>query len=303
MVRILPILGAVALTGASLTSAIAQDRETLGVGRVLTNDAFGDGQDRWRSGGYGISAFRGPGWTGDLPTQPGRIMEYRLRADVIAPDNLADPAPGDRLYAGSWWIGAHTHFQWSGFDVTAGGDLVVTGEQSGIRSIQSRLHDAFSMPRMDVEDHQVEDGIYLHATVEIARDIAFAGGAVRPFVEIQAGARTLARAGVDVTLGQFGQGGLRMRDPVTGQRVAGISGTDAGWSALVGADLAHVESSVFLPEDRGYSVEDTRGRLRAGVNYGFGRSNLFYGLTYLSEQFEGQPDGQVVGSLSLNLRF
>jgi hypothetical protein len=184
-----------------------------------------------------------------------------------------------------------------------GGDLVITGEQSGIRSIQTRIHDALSMPRMDVEDHQIDDGIYLHATVEIARDIAFSGGALRPFMELQAGAETMARAGFDLTLGQFGQGGLRMRDPVTGQRIAGISGEDAGWSAVLGADLAFVESSIFLPTDRGYSVEETRSRVRAGVNYGFGRSNLFYGVTYLSEEFVGQPVGQVVGSLSFNLQF
>jgi hypothetical protein len=299
----LPAFGAVLLICAPLTQAVAQDRETLGIGRAFTNDVLGDRQDRWRSGGYSISAFRGPDWTGELPAQPGQIIEYRLRGDVIAPDNLANPVPGDRLYAGTWWVGAHTHFLWSGFDVSMGGDLVITGEQSGIRSIQTRIHDALSMPRMDVEDHQIDDGIYLHATVEIARDIAFSGGALRPFMELQAGAETMARAGFDLTLGQFGQGGLRMRDPVTGQRIAGISGEDAGWSAVLGADLAFVESSIFLPTDRGYSVEETRSRVRAGVNYGFGRSNLFYGVTYLSEEFVGQPVGQVVGSLSFNLQF
>jgi len=272
--------------------------------RLFTNDTIADRQDRWRTGGYGVSAFRGESWSGALPPQPFELMEYRFRGEVMAPDNLANPAPGDRLYAGSLWVGAHTHLDWYGFEVTAGADLVVTGEQTGIRRLQSSIHDWFSMPRMDVEGHQVENGFYLHGTAELANSIVLAWGEMRPFVELQAGAETLARAGVDLTFGALGQGGLRTRDPVTGQRVAGISGSnDGGWSMLLGADIAHVERSIFLPESRGYTVEPTRHRLRAGVNYGFGASNLFYGVTYMSEEFTAQPEGQLVGSLSLVLQF
>ena len=97
---------------------------------------------------------------------------------------------------------------------------------------------------------------------------------------------------------------MRSREPITGQRIAGIVDAEAsGWSFLLGGDVAHVESSIFLPESRGYTVETARHRLRAGVNYGFGSSNMFYGVTYLSEEFVGQPEGQLVGSLSVDLRF
>ncbi len=83
---------------------------------------------------------------------------------------------------------------------------------------------------------------------------------------------------------------MRSRDPITGQRIAGIVDAEAsGWSFLIGGDVAHVDSSIFLPESRGYMVEAT--------------SNFFYGVTYMSEEFVGQPEGQLVGSLSLNLRF
>lgn len=292
---------------ASVISAPAlaeENRQSLGVARLFSNDTIADRKDRWRTGGYGVSMFRGTAWSGALPARPFAVMEYRLRGEVMAPDNLRRPAPGDRLYAGSLWVGAHTHLAWRGFDVTAGADIVVTGEQTGIRRLQSAIHDWLSMPRMDIENYQVANGVYLHGTVELAQPFDLGRGEIRPFLEIQAGVETLARAGFDLTIGSLGQGGLRTRDPITGQRIAGIVGDDrGGWSFLLGADATRVQRSVFLPQSRGYAVAPTRYRLRAGVNYGFGASNLFYGITHLSEEFVGQPEGQFVGSLSLVTRF
>lgn len=302
--RLVGAIGVLAALGPA--AAMAQEgRQTLGFARLFSNDTLADRQDRWRTGGYAISAFRGESWSGSLPGQAFALMEYRFRGEVMAPDNLARPAPGDRLYAGSLWAGAHTHLDWRGLEVTAGADLVVTGEQSGIRRLQSQIHDWFSMPRMNVAGHQVENGIYLHGTVELAHGAALGWGEIRPFVEVQAGVETLARIGADLTIGSMGQGGLRARDPITGQRIAAITGMEdqGGWSFLLGADIARVEHSVFLPASRGYRVEPQRQRLRAGVNYGFGTNNIFYGVTYMSEEFVGQPEGQLVGSLSVGLRF
>lgn len=286
--------------------AQAQDaREALGVTRLFTNDTLADRHDRWRTGAFAVSVFRGPAWTGSLPAQPFSVMEYRFRGEAIAPDNLSTPAPGDRLYAGTWWLGAHTHYSLQGFEMTAGADVAITGEQSGIRSLQSSIHDLFSMPRVGLEDYQVDNGIYLHGTLEVARSLRWDTGEFRPFVELQGGVETLARAGFDVTLGSLGQGGLRTRDPITGQRIAGITNLadEGGWSLLLGADAAWVDGSVFLPEDRGFLAEDVRQRARLGVNYGLGQSDVFYGVTWMSEEFVGQPEPQVVGSLSVDIRF
>lgn len=302
MMRILPILGAGLLTISTITAAHAEGRETLGIGRVFTNDVIGDGEDRWRTGAYQVSAFRGQPWTGELPTRFGQVIEYRFRGEVISPANIEDPIEGDRLFAGTWWIGAHTHFAWQGLEVTAGADLAITGEQTGLRGVQEGIHDFFNFTDPDLEEFQVDNGVFVHGTVEVARDLAFSSGAIRPFIELQAGVEEILRAGVDITLGGFGQGGLRMRDPITGQRIAAVVGEDGGFSALLGGDFAYIGGSEFFPSN-GPDLEDTRARLRAGVNYGFGQSNLFYGVTYLSEEFENQPFGQVVGSLSLNLRF
>jgi hypothetical protein len=182
----------------------------------------------------------------------------------------------------------------------------MVGPQTGIQPIHSSIHEFFGGNPINLPAaNEASDGFYLDAHAEIGRDIALSFGEVRPFLEVRAGVETLARVGVDLTIGTLGAGGLRLRDQVSGQRVAALNGGEAlgGWSFLLGADTAYVASSVFLPDNRGPDLEEMRHRLRAGVNFGLGDSNFFYGVTYLSEEFEGQPEGQVVGTLSIDLRF
>jgi len=57
------------------------------------------------------------------------------------------------------------------------------------------------------------------------------------------------------------------------------------------------------PSDTGPDHEDMRYRVRGGVGHGYGPADFFYGVTFLSEEFEGQDEGQLVGTLSLMLRF
>lgn len=287
------------------TDAAAQSERTeIGQARLFTNDLIGDGHDRWRTGSYWVSSVRSAGWDGTLPARMGQVMEYRFRGEVIAPANLNRPSPTDRLYAGVLSVGAHTHFQWSGFEMAMGADIVGMGEQTGVRRLQSAVHDIFSLQSSHVSNQRVDNGIYLHGTVEIGREMEVGPARVRPFVELQAGVETMARVGVDLTFGDYGRGGLRLRDVTTGQRISAVdSEMDHGISWLLGADYAYVDSSRYLPSDRGYVPEDTRYRLRAGMNYAFGYSNVFYGLTYLSEEFVGQSSGQTVGSLTIALEF
>ncbi|WP_071672438.1 lipid A-modifier LpxR family protein [Nioella nitratireducens] len=279
-------------------------RPELGQARLFTNDLIGDGHDRWRTGAYWVSSVRGAGWDGVLPTRMGDVMEYRFRGEVLSPANLNRPAAGDRLYAGVLSVGAHSHFQWSGFEMAVGADIVAMGEQTGVRRLQAGVHDLLSLQSSNVSNFQVDNGIFLHGTVEIGREMNVGPARVRPFVELQAGVETMARVGMDVTFGNYGEGGLRLRDVTTGQRISAIdSESDFGLSWVLGGDVAYVDSSHYLPSDRGYVLEDTRYRLRAGMNYAFGYSNVFYGLTYLSEEFVGQSSGQTVGSLTVALEF
>jgi Uncharacterized protein conserved in bacteria (DUF2219) len=281
----------------------AQERVTLGFGRLFTNDALGDGQDRWQSGSYTLSLVRGPSWSGTLPDRPGVILEYRLRAAVTAASNLENPAPDDRRYAGTLAIGVHTHFDTAGFDVRAGVDLVGIGPNTGVGRFQEEVHEIFGLSDPDLSN-QIGNRLRPTASVEVARMVDLGGARLRPFFEAQAGAETLVRAGADVTFGGFGRGGLMLRDTVSGQLYPGIPDDGAaGVSFVLGADVAHVFSSVYLPDGGQVDLTDTRTRLRGGINWNTGASEVFYGVTWLSKEFEGQPEGQLVGSLRLSLQF
>ena len=59
------------------TPAMAEERVTLGWGRIFTNDQIGDGKDRWRTGSYTVSRVRGPSWQGHAGHGFGDILELR----------------------------------------------------------------------------------------------------------------------------------------------------------------------------------------------------------------------------------
>jgi hypothetical protein len=289
------------------TSAEASSRSRLGTVRIFTNDWFGmpvgDRYDRWRTGALQTSAFFGQPWDGSLPSQPGALMEYRIRGEIIAPDNLAVPAPGDRLYAPALYFGAATHFESRGFEFSLGADLALTGDQTHLMDLHDAIHRTFGGSDVDLSAHMIENGIHLNVSAEAGRSFALGGAEVRPFADMQAGVETLVRAGVDLRFGSFDNTALMVRDAITGQRVLGLPGDHGGgWSFSAGADVAYVADSVLLPAG-GPEAEDTRFRARGGVNYAFGPSNFFYGVTYLSEEFVGQPEGQLVGTMALMLRF
>ena len=299
-------LFATALSGLLLVAdlATAEERVTLGWGRLFTNDAIGDGEDRWRTGAYSVSRLRGFRWSGALPEMPGDILEFRLRADTIAPADLQTPDPFDRRYVGALSLGMQTHFNWQGMQATLGGGLVFTGPQTGIGTFQSWSHDLMGLEPPQVLDDQIEDGVYPGISAELGRDLALSDGVtLHPFVAAEVGVETLARIGGDILIGKAG-GALFLRDTTTGHRYRGIAGTGGTeMSFTVGGDLAHVFESALLPDGGAVRLSESRGRLRAGVQWQGDTAAVFYGLTYLSPEFDEQPEGQILGSLNINLRF
>lgn len=283
----------------------AQERMTLGWGRFFDNDAIGDGHDRWRTGAYTFSQLRGASsWTGVLPQTPGEILEFRMRAETIAPASLVSPDKNDRRYAGALSFGMHTHFGWMGNEVSLGADLVVTGPQTGIGKFQSWVHDQFGLEKPLVLDDQIGNGFYPTLVAELGRPMQMGQVTVRPFGEIRAGAESLVRLGGDMVIGEFGRGDLMLRDPATGQRYRGITGVhDSSFSLVLGGDVAHVFDSVFLPAGGTATLSDYRGRARAGVQWQGERASAFYGVTYLTPEFQEQSEGQFIGSLNLNFKF
>lgn len=297
------------LCGALLVAAVplaAQERMTLGIGRMFSNDYLGDGEDRWRTGGYQISVLRGPIWEGALPARPGSLLEYRLRTEIIAPSELSTPPAGDRRYAGVLSFGMHTHFALGTGEAATGIDLVAIGPQTGVGRVHDWLHEQVSAPSVDVVEDEIGNRLIPTLTGELGHSFEFGGNAVlRPFAEARVGDETLMRVGADLNFGQIERGALWSRDTVTGQRYVTVSGTSSpGASFVLGGDAAYVADSVYLnggsndPEP-----EDARFRVRAGMQVRGESMGLFYGATWLSEEFEGQPEGQVLGSLRLRMNF
>lgn len=285
-------------------AAAADGNRALGWGSLFSNDALGDGKDRWRSAALVVSHVRGDGWTGQLPDRFGALVEYRFRTEMITPVNVASPSASDRRYVGALSFGAHTHFQKGATEMSAGLDFVFVGPQTNVDQLQDSFHGLFESASVNVDGFQVENAVYPTLTFEAGRkfDVG-ATGTLRPFVEVQAGAETLARIGADVTFGSFGQGALMLRDNPTGQRYSGIAGdAPLGTSLVLGGDVAYVADSQYL-DQAGITPKDMRARLRAGVHQQLRRGAVFYGVTYLSEEYDSQPEGQVVGSLSARLKF
>ncbi len=293
------------LTLLSAGTAIAQQQtRTLGWGSVFDDDSLGDMYDRWHSGSLTISALRGTQWTGQLPANPGEILEFRLSGETVSPGNLDNPSPDDRRYAGLLSFGLHTQFSWAGFDADLGGDLVGLGPQTGAGSLQTWLHRLLGVAKPDLSN-QLGNALYPTANAELGRGFALSDQmTVRPFISAQTGVETLVRAGSDIVVGSFGQGALMLRDQTTGQRYRGIRGASSpGLSLTLGGDVAHVFATALLPAGGAAVASDTRSRLRAGVAWQGQKSSGFYGITYLSPEFDSQPEGQVLGSINLNLRF
>ena len=182
------------------------------------------------------------------------------------------------------------------------------GSSTGLGRFQDALHDlgGIARPSSGVLANQIGNQVRPTFVMETGRSVDLSPTAnLRPFIEARAGAETLLRAGFDLSFGQVGKGELLVRDPVTGQRYRTIK--NDGWSGVsfvVGADMAYVESSIFLPTDRGFSTTDSRDRVRAGLHFqNKNGAGGFYGVTWLGEEFEGQGGSQVVGSAQFNLRF
>jgi hypothetical protein len=297
------ILAAVSAACVSATPAIAQDRVAIGNGRLFTNDYLGDGHDRWRTGSYVYSHLRAREAFSGTPAALGDIIEYRFRGEIIAPRAGIGPA-GERPYVGALSLGLHTHYNLDGMIARVGADVIAVGPQTGLDDFQNGFHDALSLPDPSQTDQHAND-FFLSATAELSQTFTIGENiSLRPFAELQTGVEEVVRFGGDVMIGQVAQSDLMLRDVVTGQLYRGTHLPGNGFSYVVGGDVAAIGGSEFLPGDQGYIASDTRTRARAGVHYQASDDvSFFYGMTYLSEEFEGQPEGQVVGSLKLNFNF
>lgn len=299
-------LGLSALGFAQIVFPNAAQAEQLGYGRLIVNDFLGDGHDRWRSGSIVGSHVFGSEWMGQLPAEMGEIIELRILGQIIAPSNLQSPPAGDRPYAAALSVGAHTHFERQSLEFSLGADLTLVGPQTGLGDFQNFLHDSFGIsgPSSTVLSNQVGNKATISAVAEMGQSFSMgANASVRPFLEARVGDETLVRAGFDVTIANFGQSDLLVRDPITGLRYRTIQQRDEGMAFFFGADVAYVDSSIYLPGSSGVALENTRGRIRAGVEMQRKKYSVYYGASWLSPEFSGQAEGQVLGAIRIKFDF
>ena len=291
---------------ATALPAQAQERAWLGTGRLFVNDAFGDMQDRWRSGAYTISVMRGAEATMARPQDFGDLIEFRLADRILAPANIVAPAPGDRRYAGLLSLGLYSHFATRGTEISLGSELVASGPMTGVGRFQTLAHRFLGSPEPSaaVLAAQFPNAVYPTVAGEIARPLSLGEGVVlRPFAAARFGDETLVRVGADLLIGSNFTTGVPVRDLTTGllyQTLEDVPST--GWSFLLGGDAARVFSSVWLPAPD-YTLTDLRTRLRAGVQYQGERVGVFYGVTWLGREFTAQSESQTLGALQLQIRF
>lgn len=293
---------ALLVSAAAAQESLPRERNLLGIGHLFTNDFMGDGKDRWRTGSFTLSPVWGRGWNGRLPQEFGSIIEFRARGEIIAPNNLARPNPDDRRWAGTYTFGLHTYFALGGAETRLGADLAIVGPQTGLDDFQDFTHEILGQTEPGVFGNQIGNGVFPTISGEVGRELALADGVrLRPFIEAAAGVESFVRVGGDLVIGQYGRNALLLRDTTTGVRYSAVTlDRPTGVSLILGGDIAQVEHSEYL---RDSELKDTRKRLRGGVHWRAEWGEIFYGATWLSEEFVGQKDDQIVGSIKIDLRF
>lgn len=303
----LRLLAALILTVAA-GAANAQDRSWsyLGWANLTTNDGTGDFQDRWQSFSTSTSFLFGPKGTRDLPYAFGNLLEVRLGTQIMSPANTVTPAPGDRRAAGVVRAGLFTHFARGGWDVSVGAGAEVVGPASRVIALQDAFHRIGNFDRFSpaVISNQIGNRVRPMGHAEAAYAIALDDEITfRPFASAHVGLENYARVGFDLLIGPGYRSGVIARDYVSGQPYQILKDVnEPGVSFLFGADVARVFSSAYLPQPT-YTLTPTRARVRGGLLIDGERFSVFYGMTYLTPEFQAQPTGQVVGSVQVRLKF
>lgn len=289
----------------TVPAAQAQERGFLGYGMLSSNDALADGEDRWQTFSLSASFLYGPKGLTDPPARLGSLWELRSGVQIITPANTVTPAPGDRPVAGVARSELWTHAAQGGWSLGLGAGLEGVGPVTRVIAAQDAFHSLLGAGRVapGVIAAQVGNRVTPVASATMARAFVLADGITfRPFAEARVGLESYARVGFDMTIGPGDDHGVFGRDYVTGHRYPTLkAGNPTGASAVFGADVARVFSSAFLPAPT--TLTPARVRVRGGLLVEQDRFSVFYGMTYLGREFTAQPNGQLVGSLQMRLKF
>ena len=300
---------------------------------VFWNDRYGDGKDRWKTGGITQGYVFPEHIFSDEVWFQGRAsaLELNLRALVITPDDTSFSGVdgNDRPYAQYAAIGLYLR------SITRPGALTPLiamqeedrigleagwqGDPLPLFEIQNTLHGVAGTNGNAGNLSNTIDGEFLlnleaRRTWRLhidgfgagtGRDLEFA-----PFVQTSLGMRENSlRLGGDFFAGSALEGRTWGSDLATGAVMAGASMPRRGfnWTVFFGGDVGYIASDVFLDggfSENGPSVprRDIVGRARAGLLLEYDNFGIGFSLNWLGREFRGQSNGQMVGAIQLKYR-
>lgn len=292
----------VALSESPASGGFLGDR--LGSVGSFTNDALGDGHDRWQSASYQKSWFYSHG----AATKNG-ALELRARGQIVTPWDIGNQPTQDRPFGASLGLGLFKHGKTGGFETRFGAEFLAIGDQTQLDVLQYTFHDLIGYDSgydtRTRNDPHIDDSFNIKAEAEIAKRFQLGESvAFRPYITAEAGAETAVRLGGDLILGSLARSksDYWTRDAVTGQALSSKM-HKGGFSVIAGIDKGYVYDSYLLPDNASVSVEKDRTRARFGVQADIGGINIFFGQAMLSEEFVDQSEKQIVGMFSVGMSF
>ena len=302
-----------------------ESRDVMAEGAIW-NDRIGDGKDRYKTGGMTQSWVFPETLFLDERLLPDRVSAFELqgRGFIATPDNTqAGGAANDRPFAQYVGVGAY-HRSWGrparfsdrttgALETRAGVEIGWQGDPLPLFDIQDALHGDTQVslsPGNTIDGEFLVnlelEGVYRHQTSTRFLDLDIA-----PFVRVSTGMRENSlRAGADVILGSSLSARTWNHEPAIGALLPGGSRRrpGPGWALWVGGDAGYVLTDAFL--DGGFAAngpkvdrEDMTYRLRAGLMFEFDPVAIVYSANWLSPEFSSQPEGQVIGAVSIKYRF
>jgi hypothetical protein len=268
----------------------------------FTNDAIGDGRDRWQSASYQRSYLYN---LDDIKAI--QQVEWRARAQIVSPWT-SSKQPVDRPYSSVLAFGGFARGHVAGLENHLGGEIIMQGDQTGLPAFQSAAHDALGLDKSYDPDNpwdtHVPDRFTVRGEAGLATSLRPSPGLLlRPYGLVAVGADQSATVGADVVIGPMAQADSWTRDVVSGQLLTHQNTEKRGVSLVAGADISRVYASMHIPEDSKVEPEEIQARVRLGGQFNLGAVDIFFGQTWLSEGFVGQSETQRVGNLSVSLNF
>lgn len=289
---------------------------------VVWNDRFGDGKDRYKTGGLTQSwlvperRISDGRWFEDHAS----ALELQARGFVATPDNTEfGGAPGDRPFVQYAGVGAYLRtvsrpdrigpITTQSFETRVGVEIGYQGDPLPFFELQEAIHgeDSLLISPNNSIDGEILANFEARRTARFHFSMRDADFEVAPYAQVSAGMReTSGRVGADMIYGSDLDGWTWNHEPAIGALIPGGSmpRDDAYWMVWAGGDVGYVAADAFLDggfAGNGPSVdrEDITSRFRAGVLLGFGDVAMAYSITFLSPEFSQQSQGQVIGAVSL----